>query len=224
MPETQIGAGGEGGAITGTPRKLEMGAAKPPSVADEEPVAGGAAPAPAAPAPLQVGTFAVNKPERMSVLKSVQIEVEIGVAGEPAPTDLGSGGPITSRAIEVTRKMDVQLVSNDFDVTPDGQNGALLVLPGKPARWAWQVKARTAGPGKVIKVYVYSVDGADRALIKRHEETIEVTVSPIERATLVARWSKDNWEPLASLAGGIAAAIGFVMGLLGIRRKKPEAA
>jgi hypothetical protein len=166
----------------------------------------------------------VNKPERMSVLKSVQIEVQVGVEGEPAPTELGSGGPVTTREIEVSRKMDVELVSNDFDVTADGKNGALLVLPGKPARWAWQVKPRSTGPGKLIKVNVYSVLGEDRALIKTHQETIEVTVTPVERATLVARWSKENWEPLASLVGGIVAAFGFVSGLLGLRKKKPGAA
>jgi hypothetical protein len=186
----------------------------------------GASPEPEAapPPPQKVGSFSVNKPAQMSVLKSVQIEVQVGVEGEPAPTELGSGGPVTTREIEVSRKMDVELVSNDFDVAADGKNGALLVLPGKPARWAWQVKPRSSGPGKVIKVNVYSVLGDDRALVKTHQETIEVTVTPVEQATLVARWSKDNWEPLASLAGGIAAAFGFVSGLLGLRKKKPPTA
>jgi hypothetical protein len=180
----------------------------------------------AEPAPvLMDGRFSVNTPNPLAINRSAVVEVEIGLRDEAAPTDLGNGGEVVTRDIAITNEVEVDLITTDFDVKPMTQMEALSVAPGQPARWAWELKPRSAGPDKSIKIYVYGVtskagEKASRRLIKTHEETIKVTITPAQTIQRNVAALAGGLEPIAGVISAIGAIGGFLVGLLGWRRKR----
>lgn len=194
----------------------------------DEPSAAEAAPAAAESPALVDGRFSVNTPNPMAINRSAVVEVEIGLRDAPAPTDLGSSGPVISRDISITNEVEVDLVTTDFDVKKMTRMDALMVSPGEPARWAWEITPRSAGADKSIKIYVYGLtkkEGAtaSRRLIKTHEETIKVTITPAQTIQRSVAAVAGGLEPVAGVISAIGAIGGFLMGLLGWRRKRNAA-
>ncbi len=184
---------------------------------------------------LEVGRLAVNKPTSLGISETAEIEVDIGVAGEPIPPRLGSTGEVLRREIRIMREMDVHVTSSDFEVEAIGKTGILVVEPGFPARWSFRVRPLSEGPEKQIKVQVYGVlrtlraDGTPAAdgevrLLRTAEETISVTVSPIERLQQILRWFEREWQPILTLIGAIGVSVMFILGLLGIVRSRSGSA
>jgi hypothetical protein len=172
-----------------------------------------------------------NKPSTMELGKSYVVEATIAAPGDTAPTaGLGSTGPTVSRDIEITRKVRVELIANDFKVDKLHTIDTVLIQPGSSGQWSWRVTPQTEGIDRKMLLQVWGVQEENGVvigdkMIRVYEEKIPVTVTPIGRVTSIANKVISSWEMVAGIFG-VLGGIWMFLGNIGkaLRGKKEETA
>ncbi len=147
-----------------------------------------------------------NKPTEMELNESYVVEATIAAPGAAAPQGLGSVGPVVTRQTEITRKVRVELLANDFKVEKLHTVDTVLITDKTPGQWSWRVTPTKEGLDRKMLLQVFGVleqNGAEQGqvLIKTYEETIPVTVTAMGRFTAVAQTVVSSWELIAGIAG-----------------------
>jgi hypothetical protein len=174
------------------------------------------------------GRFKIMAPTHMSATESRDINIEIGRRNDPVAASLI--GPATPSApINITREIDVALVSTDFDIEQLGHYGTLVVDPQAPALFNCRITPRHQGPDRKFTVNVYGVlreNGAAQgfSLIKVYQQVVKVTVGPFDWIKLAARWAKEKWEPVAAVFSSLIAFWTYGSAGIGLLRKRKVAA
>jgi hypothetical protein len=216
-------------------------AAAAPEAAEQPPTATATAPPPASagepvpyiaeakPSDFQTAELKFNKPEEMEI--DVPYTVSAAIAGALAETQatLGNVGPTVARPVQITRKVRVELVADDFDIKKLHTVDTVLITPETSGQWSWQVTPRRLGGERKILLQVFGVierDGVSQGetLIKTYEEIIPVKVTPMARVRLVSQGIVDRWQPIAGALGVIGGIWVFLQKVLGVltRRRKEE--
>ncbi|MGE3141816.1 MAG: hypothetical protein AB7L65_00705, partial [Hyphomonadaceae bacterium] len=147
-------------------------AAEPAQAAQE------AAPSPPPPDGVQGqfihGEASFNRPSQMGLNESALVEVQINLAGAPAPTELGDNGDIVTREVQITREVEARLSSPDFRIEPVSQPGPLAITDQTVGRWSWRITPLRAGEHRRLKLEIYgrvAIGGEMRsnALVKQYE-------------------------------------------------------
>jgi hypothetical protein len=174
----------------------------------------------------QVAELKFNKPTDMELGKTYVVDAVI--AGEKAKDEtisLGNVGPTVSRQTKITRKVRVELVANDFEITKLHSVDTVLITPESSGQWSWRVKPLTPGVDRRMLLQVFGVlerDGVAQGdiLIKTYEEKIPVNVTPLGRVRMVSQDIVTNWEPVAGALGVLGGIWAFLANLFAGRRKE----
>jgi hypothetical protein len=220
-PLDQPSGGGSGSVAAATAPPAAIGGEPSPVVAD------------AKPSDFQTAELKFNKPETMEIDTSYTVSATIAGAIAETQATLGNVGPTVSRAVNITRKVRVELVASDFDIKKLHTVDTVLITPETSGQWSWDVTPRRLGGDRKMLLQVYGVierDGVAQGetLIKTYEETIPVKVTPMARVRLVSQGIVERWQPIAGALGVIGGIWVFLQKLLGAltrrRRGKIETA
>jgi hypothetical protein len=203
-------SGGGGGASVAT-RSLESQAPAPKS------------------SDFHLAELKFNKPDEMQLDKAYVVDAIIGAPGAEAPATLGDVGRTETRQTMITRKVRVELVANDFDITPLHKIDTVLVTAQNPGHWSWRVIPRREGVDRKMLLQVFGVleqNGVAQGeiMIKTYEEKILVKVTPMKRVQLVSQALTNAWQPIAGALAAIGGVWVFFTRLVGALRKRNGAA
>jgi hypothetical protein len=182
------------------------GLAAPPAPVVAAPAPRAAEKAEVDPTQFKLAELRFNKPTEMELNKSYVVEATVAAPGAAAPQGLGTVGPVVTRQTEITRKVRVELLANDFKVEKLHTVDTVLITDKTPGQWSWRVTPTKEGVDRKMLLQVFGVleqNGAEQGqvLIKTYEETIPVTVTAMGRVTAVAQTVVSSWELIAGIAG-----------------------
>lgn len=180
----------------------------------------------------QVAELRFNKPSEMRLQHPYVVEATIATPGGSAPQGLGDVGPTVTRQTEITRKVRVELIANDFKIEKLSAVDTVLITPRTPGQWSWRVTPLSEGADRKMLLQVFGVLEAagvsqGEVLIKTYEETIPVTVTPMDRANLVMNAVISSWQTIAGIfgvIGGIWVFLGNVAKAFKGKKEEPAAA
>lgn len=183
--------------------------------------------APNGPAPVasdfHIEELRFNRPERMRINRSYVVEAQIGAT---QPLSIADVGPVVSREVAVpdTRLVQVELVSDDFEIVKLHSVDSQLVAPGGTGVWTWRVTPRREGEARRLLLQVYGVlrrEGYEgQALVRTYEESIPVDVTPIDRVQMIAQAFLAHWKVLAGLVGALGGMWVFINNVLKFIRER----
>ena len=125
-----------------------------------------------------------NRPQTMFQYRKSDIGLVLRTDwnGKDMPADVAEElkalpGEVGQGITKITRVMSAELSGNSFDIAPSGRQERMVVVP-QPVSWTWQVTPKESGPGKTLRLRLYThIEGPSGMMSPTLVKTLDTGIS-----------------------------------------------
>lgn len=177
---------------------------------------------------LRPAELAFNEPKQVKWGKWTTIELALvpEEAGQSASKMLSDNleGNATTVATVYYNKMRAVLSGPEFEIDPVGSQDR-RILEDQPTSWSWQIKPKSYGDSKLLRLDVYAlVDGRDEPpfLVETFQATMRVNITLKDRALESAKQMGVFWAAVSGLVLALISGAAYIWRKLRPPPEKPQ--